>query len=59
MKEETCLFYKRTQCPMHSKHTLHQFTQNQSLNVVKGKVTVCFEICIKPTDAMWAKCTIF
>ena len=37
---------------MHSKHTLHQFTQNQSLNVVKGKVTVCFEICIKPTDAM-------
>jgi len=47
-----CLFYIRTQCITHSKHSPPQLYKTNLVMLFKGKVAVCCEIRTKHINAM-------
>jgi len=40
-------------------NTFHLGFRNQSVYVMQGKVTVCFETNTRHLNTVWAECTIF
>jgi hypothetical protein len=56
---ETCVFYIRTQCVPHCKHSGPRLYKSNLLTLYKAKVAVCFEIRTKHINAMWAPRRIF